>query len=63
VLVEEEDLPIETRFTRLLAAARQVLRQHLGVRPQWDTLLTLATLLPADVAHSPATLNATKQDA
>lgn len=53
VLIGDEDIPIETRLARLVAAAREVLQQQLGSQalPQLETLLTLATLLPADVAH------------
>lgn len=49
VLIEDEDIPIETRLARLLAAAREVLRQQLGSQAllQLEALLTPATLLPA----------------
>ena len=53
VLIEDEDIHIETRLARLLAAAREVLQQHLGSQalPPLETLLTPATLLPADGVH------------
>ncbi|WFC40264.1 hypothetical protein [Pseudoxanthomonas sp. SE1] len=48
VLIADENIRIEARLARLLAAARDVLQQHVGV--PWETVLTLATLLPADAA-------------
>ncbi|KGM53251.1 hypothetical protein N799_11665 [Lysobacter arseniciresistens ZS79] len=55
VLIADENIPIESRLAHLLAAAREVLQQRLGSQAPapWETVLTLATLLPADAAHPP----------
>lgn len=53
VLIAEEDIPIETRLARLLCVARDVLQQHLGMQPQWEPLVTSATLLPTGAAAHP----------
>lgn len=63
VLIAEEEIPIETRLTRLVAGAREVLQQHLGSQAQWETVVTPATLLPAGAVHPHAGQATSEQDA